>query len=307
MPYIQVAKSSIAPPVKLYYEDTQSGVPVVFIHGWPLSHDMWEYQFNELPAQGIRCIAYDRRGFGKSDRPWSGYDYDTLATDLHTLLDELKLDKVVLVGFSMGGGEVARYIGKFGTGRISKLVLISAVTPFMLKTEDNPEGIPLETFNGFEEKLRNDRPAFLGDFGKLFYGVHLLNKPASSEFLAWSQGLAMMGSPRATLECLHSFSSTDFRKDLLKCNIPAFVIHGDADKIVPFATSGQKTAAMIPDAQLKIYEGSPHGLWYTDRDMLNRDLVDFIINNTVSVSNELPDNSFTDLNGPFPGRPYPII
>ena len=171
MPYIQTAKSSLASPVNIYYEDSGKGKPVIFIHGWPLNSQMWEYQVNELPQKGIRCITYDRRGFGKSDKPLYGYDYDTLAADLKSLIGELNLDNIVLVGFSMGGGEVARYIGRYGTEKIDKVVLVSAVTPFMLQTTDNPAGIPQNQFDEFEKQIREDRPAFMTNFGKSFYGV----------------------------------------------------------------------------------------------------------------------------------------
>jgi non-heme chloroperoxidase len=277
MPYFQTSKSSIAPPVNIYYEDSGRGKPVIFIHGWPLDSQMWEYQVNELVNKGIRCITYDRRGFGKSDRPRNGYDYDTLANDLKSLIEELNIDKVSLVGFSMGGGEIARYVGRYGTDKIDKVVLISAVTPFMLKTEDNPEGIPQSQFDEFEQKLRQDRADFLTGFGKTFYGVGLLSKPVSQAFLDWNQSIVMQASPRATLECLKSYSSTDFRSDLGKINVPALIIHGDSDKTVPIDVSGRKTATMIPAADYKIYAGEPHGLFYTQKDSLNDHLEDFIL------------------------------
>ncbi len=285
MPYIQTSKSSIAPPVNLYYEDTLHGKPVIFIHGWPLNSCMWEYQLNVLPKYGLRCITYDRRGFGKSDKPWGNYDYDTLAADLKSVIDELNLDEVTLVGFSMGGGEVARYIGKYGIEKIHQVVLISSVTPFMLKTEDNPEGIPQETFNEFIEQIREDRPAFLSNFGKLFYGVHFLNRVVSSEFLDWNQSLVLQGSAKATIDCIRSFSETDFRNDLPKIKVPTLIIHGDSDKIVPIEISSKKAAQLIPDATFKIYEGEPHGLFYSQKERLNQDLLDFIVG---SDTNEEP-------------------
>jgi len=282
MPYIKSVQDSVSEPVNIYYEDTIKGRPVVFIHGWPLSHDMWEYQFNELPKYGIRCIAYDRRGFGKSGKPWNGYDYDTLAGDLKIVLDELDLEDVTLVGFSMGGGEVVRYISKYGEDRISKIVLLSAVTPFMLKADDNPNGIPQETFDDFIYQTKNDRPDFLSAFGKLFYGVNIINKPVSQAMLDWTLKLALNGSPKATVECIKSFSATDFREDLKKITVPTLIIHGDSDKIVPIDMSGSRTAYLIPGAKYKIYAGAPHGLFITEKEMLNNDLITFIENGTIS-------------------------
>ena len=277
MPYFEASKSSLAEPVKLFYQDTGRGKPVIFIHGWPLNSQMWEYQMNELPARGIRCIAYDRRGFGMSDKPQDGYDYDTLASDLKALIDELNLEMVTLVGFSMGGGEVARYISRYGPDKIDKIVLVSAVTPFMLQTDDNPDGLAQETFDGFAEKIRDDRADFMVGFGKMFYGVGLLSKPVSQAYLDWNQAVVMHSSSRATLECLKSFSTTDFRSDLRKINIDTLIIHGDSDKTVPIDASGRKTAAILPSATFKIYSGEPHGLFYTQKETFNEDLISFII------------------------------
>jgi non-heme chloroperoxidase len=262
--------------VKLFHEDLGTGKPVVFIHGWPLNHEMWEYQLAELPKHGLRCIAYDRRGFGKSDRPWAHYDYDTLADDLKAVLEQLDLRNVTLVGFSMGGGEIARYIGKYGTERVEKVVLISAVTPFMLKTDDNTEGVPKENFDDMVEKIIKDRPAFMSTFGKQFYGATLLNHPVSPQMLDWNQSHCMMSSAKATVDCVRSFSETDFRHDVPKIDVPTLIIHGDADKTVPIAVSGNKTAALLPHAKYMVYEGAPHGLFVTDKEKLNADLLDFI-------------------------------
>jgi non-heme chloroperoxidase len=276
MPYIQTAKSSLTPPVNIYYEDTGKGKPVIFIHGWPLNSQMWEYQVNEFPQLGIRCITYDRRGFGKSDRPRDGYDYDTLAADLKSLIDELHLEKVSLVGFSMGGGEIARYIGRYGTEKIDKVVLVSSVTPFMLRQDDNPDGIPQEVFNDFDKKISEDRPEFMSGFARMFYGVGLLSKPAGQAFLDWNQSLVMQASAHATLECLKSFSQTDFRKDLPKIKVNCLIIHGDNDKTVPIDLSARKAVRLIAGAKFKIYAGEPHGLFYTQKDSLNKNLLDFL-------------------------------
>ncbi len=262
--------------VNLYYEDLGKGKNVLFIHGWPLSGAMWEYQITQLPQQGLRCITYDRRGFGHSDKPVGPYDYNTLAADLKAVIDELNLEDVTLVGFSMGGGEIAKYFSLYGGAKVSKVVLISAVVPYMLKTEDNPDGVPQELFDEMGEKMTNDRPAFLEAFNKDFFGVSLLSHPVSDAFLQQSTNATMHASPIATLECAKSFSSTDFRADVVKINVPTLIIHGDADKTVPIEPTGNKSANLIPGAKYIIYEGAPHGLWFTEKERLNKDLVDFI-------------------------------
>jgi pimeloyl-ACP methyl ester carboxylesterase len=314
MPYIQTSKSSIAPPVNLYYEDTLIGKPVIFIHGWPLNGRMWEYQLNELPKYGLRCITYDRRGFGNSDKPWTNYDYDSLAADLKSIIDELHLEEVTLVGFSMGGGEVVRYIGKYGTEKIHQIVLISTIIPFLLKTDDNPDGIPQDVFDDFINQIREDRPAFFSNFAKLFYGVSFLNKPVGTDFLSWNQSQVMMASARATTDCIRSFSETDFRKDLSAVNVPTLIIHGDSDKIVPIGVSSKKTAAMIPDAVFKIYENEPHGLFYTQKEKLNQDLLDFIVGSDTGEEPLYNEDENTDLKDPlwqdpaiFPNNSFPIL
>ena len=274
MSYVHSNNSSS--PASIFYEDWGSGHPVVFIHGWPLSHEMWEYQLTELPKHGLRCIAYDRRGFGKSSKPWSGYDYNTLAGDLKAVLDELDLHNVTLVGFSMGGGEIARYFGQYGGERVSKVVLISAVTPYLLKTDDNQEGVDVSVFDQIIEQIQEDRADFLSSFGKQFFGVNLVNRPVSQSMLQWSQTLAMLGSPKATLDCVRSFSATDFRNDMSLINVPALVIHGNSDKTVPIESSGDRTSKLISGAIYKVYDGAPHGLYYTEKDKLNQDLLDFL-------------------------------
>lgn len=239
--------------VKIHYQDLGKGKTVVFIHGWPLDGTMWEYQLTQLPQQGLRCIAYDRRGFGHSDKPFAPYDYNTLAGDLKALLDELDLQEVTLVGFSMGGGEIAKYFSLFGGARVTKVVLISAVVPYMLKTEDNPEGVPSEVFDGMIKKMTDDRPAFLESFNKDFFGVSMMNHPVSDALLQHSSNVAMNASPIATIECAKSFSSTDFREDVVKINVPTLIIHGDADQTVPIAPTGNRSANLIPGAKYIIY------------------------------------------------------
>ena len=275
MPFIKSAPNN-AEPINIYYEDLGKGKTAVFIHGWPLSGSMWEYQVNHLTQQGIRCITYDRRGFGNSDRPFSGYDYATLAGDLKSVLDELDLKDVTLVGFSMAGGEIAKYFSIYGGARVSKVVLVSSVLPYMLKTADNPDGVPQEIFNTMAKGMLDDRPKFMEGFNKDFFGVSLINHPVSDAFLANSLTRVMDSSPIATLQCAISFSSTDFRQDILKIHVPTLVIHGDADKTVPIKATGEQSAKLIPGAKYIVYEGAPHGLWYTEKEKLNMDLVDFI-------------------------------
>lgn len=275
MPFIQSTQSN-GETVNLYYEDLGKGKNVVFIHGWPLSGSMWEYQITQLPQQGLRCITYDRRGFGQSDKPFSGYDYNTLAGDLKALLDQLDLQDVTLVGFSMGGGEIAKYFSLYGGARVSKVVLISAVTPYMLKAADNPNGVPQEVFDKMLKQMTDDRPAFLEGFNKDFFGVSFMSHPASSALLQQASNSAMHASPIATIECAKAFSSTDFRADVPKINVPTLIIHGDADKTVPIEATGEESVKLIPGATIKVYEGEPHGLWFTAKERLNQDLVNFI-------------------------------
>lgn len=261
----------------LFYKDWGAGKPVVLIHGWPVNADMWEYQAPFLAENGCRVIAYDRRGFGRSGQPWSGYDYDTMADDLAAILDALDLRDATLVGFSMGGGEVARYLSRHGgSGRVSKAVLVAAVTPFLLRTEDNPEGVDRSVFDDMVVNLQADRPAFLASFGKQFFGAGLLSFSISSELLQWAGNLALMASPKATLDCVRAFSETDFRADLPQIRVPVLVIHGDADNTVPIDAAGRRAAAMIPGARLVEYPGAPHGLFFTEKDRLNQDLLRFI-------------------------------
>ena len=288
MPFIESTERN-ENSVKIYYEDYGHGKPVVFIHGWPVSHEMWEYQLNELPAYNIRCIAYDRRGFGRSDKPFDGYDYTTLAKDLKALLDKLDLQEVTLVGFSMGGGEVVRYCSQYNCERVSKVILVSSVVPKLMKATDNPSGVDKELFDMMEDQLRNDRPAFLREFGKQFFGVGFINHPVSNDILEWMKMLALESSPRATIECLHSFSTTDFREEMKLVKVPTLVIHGNSDKTVPIEPTGQVAASMIPQTTFKIYEDSPHGLFVINKKELNDDISNFVNSGKVTNYDQLEE------------------
>lgn len=280
MPFIttnSVSLSGSSEDVQIFYQDIGRGKPVVLIHGWPLNHEMWEYQLNELPKHNIRVITYDRRGFGKSSRPWEGYDYDTFAADLHTLLETLDLTDVTLVGFSMGGGEVARYLSKYNSkGRVTKAALIAAVTPFLLKTDDNTTGLPQEAFDGIREQLEDDRPKFLAGFAKTFYGVHLFSQPVSDEFLQRDLMLTLNSAGYATLKAMRAWSTTDFRNDLAAIKVPLLVLHGKADETVPIDASAEETIKHVPHAQYIVYDDAPHGLFYTHKNKFNEDIISFV-------------------------------
>ena len=260
----------------LFYKDWGEGAPVVLIHGWPLDADMWESQAVFLANQGLRVISYDRRGFGRSDQPWTGYDYDTFADDLAAVMDTLDLQNAVLIGFSMGGGEVARYIGRHGSTRVAKAVLISAVTPYLLDTDDNPGGVPQTVFDGMVAGIEKDRAQFFTEFAPAFYGNSLLDKKASEGLLQWTLMMAMLGSPKATVDCVRAFSETDFRADLAGADIPFLLIHGKDDKTVPIDASARKAVKLIKDARLIEYDGQAHGLVATAAEKVNQDLIAFI-------------------------------
>ncbi|MBK0383197.1 alpha/beta hydrolase [Pedobacter sp. SD-b] len=263
--------------INIAYHDLGEGKPLILIHGWPSTSAMFESQLTELPKKGIRCIAYDRRGFGKSDQPFSGYDYDTLASDLDQIIKKLDLKDVTLLGFSMGGGEVVRYLSKFNTeGRVTKAILASSIIPFIKKTEDNPKGVPIEMIDGFADNIKADRPAFMASFLKNFFGDKLIASPVSKEFLDWNVNLCMQASPIATLECMYAWAETDFREEARKIAIPTLIIHGDADTNVPLELAGKQASEIIPNNKFLIYKGQPHGLVYTDKDQFNKDVVTFI-------------------------------
>ena len=264
--------------IYLYYEDHGAGRPVVLIHGWPLSGRSWERQTAALLDAGYRVITYDRRGFGESSKPTSGYDYDTLAQDLHILLAKLELHDATLVGFSMGGGEVASYLGHYGSEGISQAVFISAVPPFLLKTSGNPEGIEGRVFDDIQKAITADRLAFLTGFLANFYNVNVLgDKLVSNQVVQSSWNVAAGASPKGTLDCVRGWL-TDFRGDLKRIDIPTLVIHGDADRILPIAATGQRTHALIKGSRFVVIEGGPHGLTWTHAEKANRALLDFLGN-----------------------------
>ena len=260
---------------EIYYKDWGTGRPVVFSHGWPLSADAWDAQMVFLGERGFRVIAHDRRGHGRSSQPWHGNDMDTYADDLAALMASLHLEDVVMVGHSTGGGEVARYIGRHGTKRVAKAVLLGAVPPLMLKTEANPGGLPIEVFDGIRAGVAADRSQFFQDLTMPFYGA---NRPGSkvSQGLRdsfWLQGMA--GGHKGLLDCIKQFSETDFTEDLKKFDVPTLIVHGDDDQIVPIGASAMLSSKLVKDATLKVYPGAPHGLASTHADQFNADLLAF--------------------------------
>jgi non-heme chloroperoxidase len=263
-------------PIELYYEDHGAGKPVVLIHGYPLSGASWEKQVAVLLAAGYRVITYDRRGFGQSSKPATGYDYDTFAADLHKLVTKLELKDFALVGFSMGGGEVARYLGKYGSKGVSKAVFIGSVPPFLLKTPENPEGVDGSIFEGIEKAVAADRYAFFTEFMKNFYNTDvLLGKRVSEQAIQASWNVAAGASATASLACVPTWH-TDFRNDLPRIDVPTLVIHGDADRIVPIAASGARTVKLIKGARLVVVKDGPHCITWTHADSVNPELVNFL-------------------------------
>lgn len=263
---------------KIFYEDLGAGTTVILIHGWPASNEMWEYQKSALIEAGFRVISYDRKGFGKSDKPMDGYTYDSFADDLNVLINELNLDKVILAGFSMGGGEIARYLGKYTSAKVSKVALISSVLPYLSQSDKNPDGVPVEMFDEMKAGIKEDRPAFLQTFAKNFFGVNLLTNPVSDGILQWMFSLAIVASPIATVDCVTAFGTTDFSSDMKAFDIPTLIIHGSDDKIVPIKGSSDISSQLIKGAHYKKYDGAPHGLFITHKDELNKDLVEFFRN-----------------------------
>jgi non-heme chloroperoxidase len=272
MPFIETQDGT-----DLYVKQWGDGPPVVLIHGWPLSADSWDYQMQALADAGFRAIAYDRRGFGRSDQPGDGYDYDTLSDDLADVLEAADAtDDVTLVGFSMGGGEVARYMSRHGGAGVSRVALIASVVPYLLKTDDNPDGVPQSTFDEMTEQMESDRAAFFTSFFKQFYGEGFLIRPVSQEVLDWSRNTAMMAGLRGTLACANAFATTDFRADLPSITVPTLVIHGTSDKNVPIDPTAREVIKALPQAQIIEYDGEPHGILATAQDRVCADLLAFL-------------------------------
>ena len=275
MSFITVGKEN-STSIDLYYEDHGAGKPVILIHGFPLSGASWEKQTAALLAAGHRVITYDRRGFGQSGKPTTGYDYDAFTSDLHALVTTLNLREFDLVGFSMGGGEVARYLGIHGSERVGKAVFISSVPPYLLKADDNPEGVDGSVFTGIKEAIVADRFAFLSGFFANFYNVDILGGTRISEqAVQASWNIAASASPTATLACVDTWG-TDFRSDLARTTIPTLIIHGDADRIVPIGASGNRTHSEVKDSQLVVVEGGPHCITWTHAEQVNSALLDFL-------------------------------
>ena len=275
MPYVTVGKENQT-NIELYYEDHGSGKPVVLIHGYPLSGGSWEKQVPVLLDGGYRVITYDRRGFGKSSQPTEGYSYDTFANDLRELITQLNLEDFTLVGFSMGGGEIARYLGTYGSNGVSKAVIIGGVPPFLLKTDDNPEGVDASVFEGIKKAVAADRYAFFTEFFKNFYNSDpLLGNRVSKDVMHASWNLAANASATASLACVSTWIE-DFRKDVARIDVPTLIIHCDEDRIVPLPAAGQRTAKLIKGARLFVVKGGPHAITWTHADEVNAELLSFL-------------------------------
>ncbi len=265
-----------ADKTKLYVKDWGSGRPVVMLHGWPLSSDSWDDQAMAIADAGHRAISYDRRGFGRSSQPWTGYDYDTLADDLAAVIEQTGAQDATLVGFSMGGGEVARYMSRHGGKSVVQAALASSVVPFMLKTSDNPDGTEQAVFDKMAQAMKEDRAKFFAGFFKDFFGVSMVSHAVSEPVLEWARSVSMQASLKATLECAKSFATTDFRGDLPAFKVPTLIIHGTGDKTVPIDAAGRAAAKGISQSTLVEYDGAAHGLFATEKARFTKDLLDFL-------------------------------
>jgi len=262
--------------ISLYVKIWGQGRPVILIHGWPLSADSWDEVAIELAKAGYQTIAYDRRGFGRSDQPWTGYDYDTLAEDLADVMKNCGASDATLIGFSMGGGEVVRYMANHAGLNVRSIALVSSIVPYMLQTEDNPHGVPQSTFDEMAAAIISDRASFFASFFNDFFGVGMLSNPVSSELLEWTRSVGMQASLKATVDCVTAFATTDFRPDLPSIQVPTLIIHGTADKTVPIDATGRAAANAIMKSTLLEYDGAPHGLFATHRERLVNDLLAFL-------------------------------
>ncbi|KQN71291.1 alpha/beta fold hydrolase [Sphingomonas sp. Leaf62] len=272
MPYVKTRDGT-----NLFVKDWGQGRPVVLIHGWPLSADSWDPQAMALADAGYRVVAYDRRGFGRSDQPWSGYDYDSLADDLADVMAETGVtDDAALIGFSMGGGEVARYMSRHGGKGVTRVGFIGSVVPYMLQTDDNPDGVPQDQLQEIADNIKADRPKFFRTFFDQFYGVGFITSPVSEEVLDLSWNTAMLAGLKPTLACAESFGTTDFRPDLPSITVPTLIIHGTSDQTVPIDATGRALAKALPNADLIEYDGAPHGLFATESERLTDDLLSFL-------------------------------
>jgi len=270
MPYLNTTDGTA-----LFFRDWGSGDPVVFVHGWGLHSDMWEYQLPELVDQGLRCVAYDRRGCGRSDQPGDGYDFDTLADDLAAVIDHLDLRDITLVSHSMGSGEVARYLTRHGAGRVARVALISPTLPYLLRDETNPEGVDAAAFDQIVAALRADRPGYLADLGPAALGTDLPGVSVSDALMGWALGLFLPSSPKASIDTVRTHTETDLRGDMASFTVPTLIVHGDQDALVPFEVSGRRAAEMIDDCTLVVYENASHWPFVTHRERLNDELIAF--------------------------------
>jgi len=271
MPYVKTKDST-----DLYVKDWGSGRPVILLHGWPLTADSWDDQALALANAGHRVIFYDRRGFGRSGQPWSGYDYDTFADDLAAVIEATGAEDATLIGFSMGGGEVARYLSRHNGAGIAQAGLISSVVPYLLKDDSNPDGVDGSVFDQMKDGIRTDRPNFLATFAQQFYGVGWISSPVSQEVVDDFSRQALMAGLKGTLDCVDAFGRTDFRPDLAAFRVPTLIVHGTSDSTVPIDPSGRAAAAGIPHAQFIEYSGAPHGLNVTEKNRLTQDILDFV-------------------------------
>ncbi len=272
MPYIKTRDGT-----DIYVKDWGTGRPVILTHGWPLNADSWDAQAMALAQAGFRAIAYDRRGFGSSGQPWSGYDYDTLTDDLADVMEATGANTdATIVGFSMGGGEIARYMSRYDGKGVVAAGLIASVVPYMLKTDDNPDGVDAETLASIGAGIEDDRPAFFKTFLQQFLGVGFITSPVSDEVVDWAWGLAMQAGLHPTLRCAEAFGHTDFRGDLAAFRVPTLIVHGTSDKTVPIDATGRAAAKGIAGSQLVEYDGAPHGLTITESDRFTNDLLTFL-------------------------------